>query len=92
MEEMGMARKEKQSPPPKTYQLQVVVEIDEDGKYVAWCPALQACYTQGDTYEEAMHNIQDVIAMCLEELQEEKRPIELRYPEIIGLKQVEVTV
>jgi predicted RNase H-like HicB family nuclease len=77
---------------PKTYQLQVVVEVDEDGKYVAWCPALQACYTQGDTYEEAMTNVQEVIAMCLEELQEERRPINLRYPEVIGIKQVEVTV
>ena len=76
----------------KTYQLQVVVEVDEDGKYVAWCPALQACYTQGDTYEEAITNIQDVIAMCLEELREEKREVDLRFPEVIGVKQVEVTV
>jgi predicted RNase H-like HicB family nuclease len=51
----------------KTYELQVVIELDEDGKYVAWCPALQACYTQGDTFEEAMVNIQDIVTMCLEE-------------------------
>jgi predicted RNase H-like HicB family nuclease len=55
---------------PKTYELQVVIELDEDGKYVAWCPALEACYTQGDTFEEAMENIQDVATMCLEEAQE----------------------
>jgi predicted RNase H-like HicB family nuclease len=54
----------------KTYQVQVVIELDEDGKYVAWCPSLQACYTQGDTFEEAMENIQDVVTMCLEEEQE----------------------
>jgi predicted RNase H-like HicB family nuclease len=54
---------------PKTYELQVVIELDEDGKYVAWCPALEACYTQGDTFEEAMENIQDVVTMCLEEKQ-----------------------
>ncbi|MGQ9627171.1 MAG: type II toxin-antitoxin system HicB family antitoxin [Anaerolineae bacterium] len=57
----------------ETYRLQVVVEIDEDGKYVASCPALQACYTQGDTFEEALENIHDVIEMCLEELKEENR-------------------
>jgi predicted RNase H-like HicB family nuclease len=54
---------------PKTYEPQVVIELDEDGRYVAWCPALQACYTQGDTFEEAMENIQDVMTMCLEEKQ-----------------------
>ena len=76
----------------KVYHLQVVVEIDEDGRYVAWCPALKACYTQGDTYEEAMENVRDVIAMCLEELRDEKKTIDLRFPEVIGLKQVEVSL
>jgi predicted RNase H-like HicB family nuclease len=52
----------------KTYQLQVVIEVDEDGLYVAWCPALQGCHAQGDTFEEAMENVRDVIEMCLEEL------------------------
>jgi predicted RNase H-like HicB family nuclease len=77
---------------PKTYELQVVIELDEDGKYVAWCPALEACYTQGDTFEEAMKNIQDVVTMCLEELREERKKVELRFPEVIGIKQVKVTV
>jgi predicted RNase H-like HicB family nuclease len=75
-----------------TYQLQVVIEVDEDGKYIAWCPALQACYTQGDTQEEALTGIRDAVAMCLEELREEQRPINLRFPEVIGIKQIEVTV
>jgi predicted RNase H-like HicB family nuclease len=38
----------------KKYLLQVVIEQDEDGAYIAHCPALEGCYTQGDTYEEAM--------------------------------------
>lgn len=60
--------------------------------YVASCPSLQGCYTQGDTFEEAMRNIRDVIVMCLGELREEKRIIDLRYPEVIGIRQIEVTV
>jgi predicted RNase H-like HicB family nuclease len=76
----------------EAYRLQVVIEIDEDGKYVASCPALQGCYTQGDTFEEALENIHDVIEMCLEELKEENREIDLRYPEVIAVKQVEVTL
>ena len=40
------------------------------------CPALEGCYTQG-SYEEAMENIKDVIQMCLEELKEEKKKVDL---------------
>lgn len=76
----------------RKYQLQVVIEIDEDGKYVAWCPALEACYTQGDTFEEAMENIRDVIAMSIEERTNKSNGDDLRYPEVIGLRQVEVTL
>jgi predicted RNase H-like HicB family nuclease len=76
----------------KKYQLQVVIEQDEDGIFIAHCPALEGCYTQGDTFEEAMKNIEDVIQMCLEELKEEKKKLDPKYPEVIGLKWVEVTI
>jgi predicted RNase H-like HicB family nuclease len=76
----------------KKYLLQVVVEQDEDGMYIADCPALEGCYTQGKTFEEAMKNIKDVIQMCLEELKEEKKKVDLRYPEVIGTKWIEVTI
>ncbi len=76
----------------KKYLLQVIIEQDEDGVYVASCPALEGCYTQGDTYEEAMRNVKDVIQMCLEELKEEKKRVDLKHPEVIGLKWVEVTI
>jgi predicted RNase H-like HicB family nuclease len=73
------------------YQLQVVVEQDEDGLYVAECPALDGCYTQGKTFEEVIENIKDVIALCIEELRDAGKPIDLKYPEVIAIKQVEVT-
>jgi len=53
------------------YTVQVIIEQDEDGKYIASCPSLQGCYTQGDTFEEAIENIKDVIRLCIEELEEE---------------------
>ena len=40
------------------YRFSVVIERDENG-YYAYCPELQGCYTQGDTYEEALANIKD---------------------------------
>lgn len=74
------------------YTVQVIIEQDEDNRYIASCPALQGCYTQGDTFEEALDNIKEVVRMCIEELEDEGKPLDLRYPEVIALKQIEVAV
>jgi len=44
----------------------IIVEADSDGYYVS-CPALQGCYSQGDTYEEAVANIKDAIRLHIED-------------------------
>jgi len=46
----------------KQLTLPIVVENDADGYFVS-CPALQGCYSQGDTYEEAVENIKDAIRL-----------------------------
>jgi predicted RNase H-like HicB family nuclease len=48
----------------------VVIERDEDGLYVGEVPQLKACYSQGETIDELMVNIREVVEMCLEELEE----------------------
>jgi predicted RNase H-like HicB family nuclease len=70
---------------------QIVIEQDEAGYYVAECPALRACYTQGKTYEEVVANIKDVITLCLEDLVARKKTIP-KQAEIIGVQRVEVSV
>ncbi len=42
------------------YRYTMIVERDENGMYITYCPALQGCYTQGETYEEVMKNIKDL--------------------------------
>jgi predicted RNase H-like HicB family nuclease len=79
------------SPKKSVHTFQVIIEQDEAGWYVAECPALKACYTQGKTYEEAIANIKDVLAMCLEELKANGQPVP-EQPEIISVRRVEVTV
>ena len=69
---------------------QVIVEQDEAGYYVAECPALRACYTQGKTYEEVIENIKDVIALCLEDFKAKRKKIP-KQPEIIGVQRVEIS-
>lgn len=76
----------------KKYIAQVLVEQDEDGKYVAACPSLKGCYAQGDTFEEVMKNIEDVIELCLKELKHERKSFNLKYPEIIGVKHLEIAI
>ena len=49
-----------------TYRFPVVIEKDKDG-YFAFCPELQGCYTQGDTYEEALENIRDAVRLHIED-------------------------
>ena len=46
--------------------LKVVIEHGEDGYFVAHCPALKSCWSQGKTREEALLNIREAIALFLE--------------------------
>lgn len=50
----------------KNYRFSIVIEKDENG-YFVFCPELQGCYTQGNTYEEALENIKDTVKLHLED-------------------------
>jgi len=56
------------------YRFPVVIEKDEDG-YFAFCPDLQGCYTQGDTYEETLRNIEDCIRLHVEDRLADKQQV-----------------
>ena len=47
--------------------LPILIEIDEDGLYIVSCPLFKGCHSWGETIDEAMENIREVIEMCLEE-------------------------
>ncbi len=47
----------------------VVIEPDEDGVFVAECPVLPGCVSQGATRQEAIANIQDAIQGYLHSLE-----------------------
>ncbi len=67
----------------------VVLERDEDGYFVS-CPALQGCYSQGETYEEAIANIRDAVRLHIEDRLANREEI----PEAVSvsLSTVEVSV
>ncbi len=45
----------------------VIIEKDEDGYYVGEVPQLSACYSQGETIDELLTNMREVMELCLEE-------------------------
>jgi predicted RNase H-like HicB family nuclease len=46
----------------------ITIEQDEDGMFIAECPSLPGCLSQGNTREEALTNIKDAIRGYLESL------------------------
>ena len=64
----------------------ITIFRDEDGAYIAECPSIPGCVSQGKTEKEAEKNIQDAIKECLEVRAEKGMPL------TISTRQVEVKV
>lgn len=63
-----------------------VLDRDEDGAWVVECPSIPGCVSQGATREEAMANIREAIAACLEVRAERGMPL------TVETQQVEVSI
>lgn len=66
----------------------VIIEQDEDGVFVAECPSLPGCVSEGRTREEAAANIRDAIQGYLQSLKKHGEPV----PSPITEEIVEVTI
>ncbi len=53
----------------------ITVEQDEDGKFIAECPSLPGCISEGATRKEAVENIADAIKGYLASLIKHNEPI-----------------
>jgi len=53
----------------------ILTPDDEDGGYVADCPAIPGCVSEDDTVEAALTNIKEAIEGCLESLAARSEPI-----------------
>jgi antitoxin HicB len=72
----------------KSLRYRILITEDEDGEFVAECPSLPGCISQGKTRETAIENIQDAIKGYLESLKKHGDPI----PPSISEEIVEVNV
>ena len=61
----------------KTYDFKVLLEPEETGGYVATCPSLPGCYSQGDTVDGALDNIREAIELCLEDMRADGEAIRI---------------
>jgi len=64
----------------------VTISQDEDGIFIAECPVIPGCISQGKTEQEAIENIKDAIKQCLEVR------AEMGLPLVVNLHEVEVSV
>ena len=64
--------------------LTVSLARDEDGVWIAECPSIPGCVSQGSNREEALVNIKEAIQLCLEVRAEQGMPL------TIETRQVEV--
>mgnify|MGYP001614201449 CR=1 FL=1 len=53
----------------------VIIEKDEQGFFVAECPSLPGCISQGKTRNEAVTNIKDAIKGYLKSLEMHNEPV-----------------
>ncbi|MBN2354576.1 type II toxin-antitoxin system HicB family antitoxin [candidate division KSB1 bacterium] len=58
-----------------TKKYQVLFNPQEEGGYTVTVPALPGCISEGDTFDEALANIKEAIALYLESLQADGLPI-----------------
>jgi predicted RNase H-like HicB family nuclease len=64
----------------------VNLDRDETGMIVAECPAIPGCVSQGKTEQEAIDNIREAIAACLEARAANGMPL------TVATREIEVTV
>jgi len=64
--------------------LPIIIELDEDKYYIVSCPVFRGCHSYGETIDEALENIREVIEICLEETKVEE------LNKFVGFRELEV--
>lgn len=59
----------------------ILIEQDEDGIFIAECPSLPGCISQGETRSQALENIREAILVYIESLEKHGEPIPLSITE-----------
>jgi predicted RNase H-like HicB family nuclease len=69
-------------------QYTVVIRKAPDGFYIASCPLIPEAHAQGESYEECLVNIKEVLELCLEYRKEHSEEI----PDEVGMNRITLAV
>jgi predicted RNase H-like HicB family nuclease len=61
--------------PLKLMKFVATLDRDEDGVWIAECPSIPGCVSQGEIREAALENLREAIGLCLEVRAEEGLPL-----------------
>jgi predicted RNase H-like HicB family nuclease len=62
--------------------LVITIYQDEDGVYIAECPSIPGCVSQGNSEEEAEKNVRQAIQECLAVRPEKHMPLTVTTREV----------
>jgi len=68
----------------QTNQFVVYIEQDEDGIFIGSIPSIPNCYAQGETKEELLFNLKEVIKLCLRNIEES----EIKNTKFVGIQEL----
>ena len=66
----------------KKMRFPIIIEQDEDDYYIVSCPLFKGCHSYGETVDEALEKIKEVIEICLEETKIDNLNNFVRYREL----------
>lgn len=75
---------------PNILNYRVIIEQDEDGVFIASVPALLGCYTEGETFEEVIKNIEDAIKLHVEARKSHGLLPDDTHTEFVGVKNLTI--
>ena len=64
----------------------VYIEQDEDGVFIGSVPSIPGCHTEGNTVDELLSNLKEVVALCVRNLDQEE------HNKFIGVQNIEVAI
>jgi len=74
----------------KTRHLPVVIERDEDGVFIVAVPTLRGCRSYGYSIDEAMCNIAEAAALCLQDESRSSRTRTSARSRFVGVRDLEI--
>ena len=63
------------------------IEQDEDGIYIGSIPSVSNCHAQGETQEELLENLKEVLTLCIRNTETD----EIKKTRFIGIQDLELS-